>query len=102
MIRRVVRLRAARRIAQVVGQLAAQRALDDGLLEASDRHLELLGRERPLPHKLIENLGGHRRERRVRHQWLASAGHRGSSCYAPHTKFLTPSLPIENCSICDD
>src|SRR6202022_4418831 len=91
MIRRVVGLGATWGIAQVVAQLAAQRALDDGFLEAADRRLELLDRERPLAHKLIENLGGNRRQRGIRHQGLAASGHSGSSWYAPHTKFLTPS-----------
>ena len=61
MIGRVVRLGAARRIAQVVGQLAAERALDDRLLEAPDRGLELLVGDRPLANELVENL---RRDRR--------------------------------------
>jgi hypothetical protein len=42
MIRGVLRLDAARRRAQVVGQLAAERALDDRFLEATNGGLELL------------------------------------------------------------
>ena len=54
MIRRVLRLGAARRIDKVVGQLAAERTLHDRFLEATDDGLELLDGERPLAHKLIE------------------------------------------------
>jgi hypothetical protein len=43
MIGGVVRLLTARRVAEVMGQLAAQRALDDGFLESTDRRIELLG-----------------------------------------------------------
>ena len=50
------------RIAQVMRQLAAQRALDDQLLEPTDRHVELLGRERPLANESIENLRGNGRQ----------------------------------------
>ena len=41
----------------MVTQLGAERALDDGLLEPADGGVELLRRQRPLAHKLIENLG---------------------------------------------
>ena len=77
----------------MVRQLAAQRALDDGFLEATHGGLELLRGERPLPDELVENLGRDRRQTARQ----ASAGFRlrgiaVSSCYAPHTKFLTPSI----------
>jgi len=49
----------------MVGELAPQGALDDRFLEPPDRGLQFLGRERALPHELIENLGGDRRQRRV-------------------------------------
>ena len=52
MIGRVLGLRPARRIAQMVRQLAAQRPLDDRLLEPADRRVELLGRERPLARRI--------------------------------------------------
>ena len=80
----------------MVGQLAAERPLDHRLLEAPDRRLELLVRERPLADELIENLRRDRRQRRVRRQALPFAGHRHSSCYAPHTKFLTPSFDLRD------
>jgi hypothetical protein len=95
MIRRVVGLGAAGRIAQVMGQLATPRALDNGFLEAANGRLELLGRQRPLADKLIENLVGNRRQRGVRQQGLAASGHSRCSWYAPHTKFLTPSFVLK-------
>ncbi|MNC88266.1 hypothetical protein D3C83_40660 [compost metagenome] len=72
-------------------QLTTQRALDDRFLEATDGGIELLRRDWSLANELIENVRGNGRERRVRHQGFASAGHKDSSCYAPHTKFLTVS-----------
>src|SRR5262249_30427708 len=91
-IGRVVRLHAAGRIAQMVSELATQRPLDQRFLETADGGVELLGREWPLPNGLVENLGRDRRQRCVAHQGLTTrSGHNGSSCYAPHTKFLTPS-----------
>ena len=79
----------------MVGQLAAERALDDRLLETPDRGIQLLRRNRPLTNELVENL------RRDRRQWrlgrsLGLAVHSYSSCYAPHTKFLTLSLAPSN------
>jgi hypothetical protein len=55
---RLVGLRPTGRIAHMVGQLNAEGALDDGLLEPADRRLELLGRQRSLADKLIENFCG--------------------------------------------
>jgi hypothetical protein len=99
MIGRVVRFRTARRIAQMVRQLAAQRALDDRFLEATDRRVEFFWRDRALAHELIENIGWDRREWRVRGQRLPFAAHRLSSCYAPHTKFRIPSLSVARGSL---
>jgi len=65
-IRGVVQLLAARRITQMVRQLADERALDNRFLESTDRRIELLKRYRPLANELIENLVGNRRQRRVR------------------------------------
>ena len=39
----------------MVGELAAQRALDDRFLEAADGGLELLRGDRPLANELVEN-----------------------------------------------
>ncbi len=55
-IARVVRLRATRRVAEMMRQLAAQRALDERCLEAADRGIELLGGDRSFPDELIQNL----------------------------------------------
>ena len=41
MIRRIVGFLAAGRVTQVMGQLATERALDNGFLEATDRGVEL-------------------------------------------------------------
>src|SRR5204863_7358086 len=76
----------------MVRELAAERALDDGFLESADRGLELLVRDRSLADKLVENLGRDRRQRRLRTLAFRFAVHSHPSCYAPHTKFLTPSL----------
>src|SRR5947207_14568621 len=75
----------------MVRELAAERALDNGFLESADRRLELLVRDRSLPDKLVENLGRDRR-RSLRRLAFRFAVHRHPSCYAPHTKFQTPSL----------
>src|SRR5947208_2398743 len=77
----------------MVRELAAERALDDGFLESADRGLELLVRDRSLADKLVENLGRDRRQRRLRTLAFRFAVHSHPSCYAPHTKFLTPSGP---------
>src|SRR5437762_12999000 len=86
----------------MVRELAAERALDNGFLESADRRLELLVRDRSLPDKLVENLGRDRR-RSFRRLAFRFAVHRHSSCYAPHTKFLTPSpafgFPMKSRSI---
>jgi hypothetical protein len=94
MIRGGVRFLATRRIAQMVGQLAAERALDDRVLEATDRRVQFFWRDRALAHELIENIGWDRREWRVRGQRLPFSAHRLSSCYAPHTKFRIPSSSL--------
>src|SRR5881392_3146320 len=78
----------------MVRELAAERALDNGFLESADRRLELLVRDRSLPDKLVENLGRDRR-RSFRRLAFRFAVHRHSSCYAPHTKFLTPSPALQ-------
>src|SRR6266508_3411910 len=75
----------------MVGELAAERPLDNRFLESADGGLELLVRNGPLVDKLVENLGRDRRQRRLRRRAFRFAVHRHSSCYAPHTKFLTPS-----------
>src|SRR5205814_6642541 len=79
----------------MVRELAAERALDDGFLESADRGLELLVRDRSLADKLFENLGRDRRQRRLRTLAFRFAVHSHPSCYAPHTKFLTPSRSPE-------
>jgi hypothetical protein len=94
MIGGVFGLGAARRIAEMMRELTAQGALDNGFLEPADRGVELLRGDRTLAHELVEDLGGDRRQRRVRRQAFPFAAHRYSSCYAPHTKFLTPSFSI--------
>src|SRR5581483_10572639 len=91
MIRRVVRLLAAGRVAQMVRQLPPERPLDNRLLKLADRSVKLLGRDRPLANKVIQDLVWHRRQRRIRCEILPSAAHSVSSCYAPHTKFRIPS-----------
>jgi hypothetical protein len=40
----------------MVGELATERALDDGLLESPDRRLELLMGDWALANELVENL----------------------------------------------
>ena len=91
MIGRVVGLGPAGRIAQMMRELAAQGALDDGLLEAADGGLELLVGDRPLAERTGRE--SRREPAPAARQALAFAfaGHEHSSCYAPHTKFLTPS-----------
>src|SRR5262245_10943860 len=92
MIRRLLRFRPAVRVAEVMGQLPAERALDQRLLESTDRSLELLNRDRSLLNKLVKNFRGNRGQWCFAHQSLATgSGHIGSSWYAPHTKFLTRS-----------
>jgi hypothetical protein len=61
MIGRVLRLCVARRLAEMMGELATKRALDDGVLETPDRRLELPRRDRSLADEVVENL---RRKRR--------------------------------------
>jgi hypothetical protein len=56
MIRAVVRLVATRRVAEVMRQLAPQGALDDRLLEPTNRRVELLRGKWALANELIENL----------------------------------------------
>jgi hypothetical protein len=95
MIRRVLGFGTARRVPEMVGQLASERALDDRFLKASDRRVELLVGNRALADELVENLRRNRRERRLRGLPFRFAAHSYSSCYAPHTKFRTPSPNIE-------
>jgi hypothetical protein len=76
---------------QMVGPLAAERALNDRFLAATDRGIELLRRDRALANELIKNLGRNRCEGRVRGQRFPFAAPRLSSCYAPHTKLRIPS-----------
>src|SRR6185295_16571853 len=68
MIRGVVRFVAARWVAEMVTQLAAQRALDQCFLERAHGGIELLGGNRSLADELIEYLARDRREWRVRRQ----------------------------------
>jgi hypothetical protein len=53
----------AGRITQMMGQLVAQRALDQRFVAATDRRIELFGKDRPLPYKLVEDVGRNRRQR---------------------------------------
>src|ERR1043165_9911242 len=55
-IRGFVGFLAARRVPEMVCQLAPERALDDGLLEAADGRVELLRRDPSLTDELIQNL----------------------------------------------
>jgi hypothetical protein len=71
--------RPAGRISQMMGQLAAQRALDQRLLEPANCALQLLDGERSLLNKLVENLRGHRCQGCVTHQSLTTgSGHMSS------------------------
>jgi hypothetical protein len=56
MIGRVLGLGPTRRVPEVVGELAAERALDNRLFEPPHRGVELLVGDRALAHKLVENL----------------------------------------------
>src|SRR5262249_29434275 len=86
----VVRLRTAGRIAQMMRELTAQRALDQRLFEATDGCVELLRRDRPRPNELVQDLSGDRCQWCFANQGLTTrSGHTGSSCYAAHTKFLS-------------
>jgi hypothetical protein len=51
---------------QVMGQLAAEGALDDGFLEATDGGVEFRWCQRPRSNELIKNLGWHGRQQRLR------------------------------------
>jgi hypothetical protein len=89
-------LRGAGWVAEVVGQLTAERALDQCLLEPPRCGLDFLGRQRAVANNLIKDFC------RDRRQYLGGrllqfrfAGHTDSSCYAPHTKFLTGPSPFE-------
>ena len=73
MIRGVVRFGAARGVAQMVRELAAQRAFDDRLFEATHRRVQLRWRDRALTHELIENVGQDRRQGRVRQRFPFAA-----------------------------
>jgi hypothetical protein len=77
----------AGRRAQMVRQLAAEHPFQEGLLEATGDGVRFRLRHGPgRAGEVIEDL-----LREVRRMGFASPGHRYSSCYAPHTKFLTPS-----------
>ena len=52
----VFRLGPARRIPEMVCQLAAERTLDDGFFEPPNGGVELLRTNRLLPNELVENL----------------------------------------------
>ena len=67
MICGVVGLLATGRVPEMVRQLTTQRALDDRFLEATDRGVELLRRDRALPHELIKDFRGNGR------QWCVKA-----------------------------
>ena len=98
---RLVGLVATGRIAQVVAQLAAQRALDQRLLERHRDVLDCLGVIGPWT-QLVKHLLRNLRQRRR----LGGNGRSSfalvllgihapvSSCYASHTKFRTGSLPL--------
>src|SRR4030095_7625441 len=90
-IRRVVGFRPAWRVTEMVCELATERALDNRFLEATHGGVELLGRDRTLAEKVVQDLARNRCEGAVRRKAFPSAAHRLSSCYAPHTKLRTPS-----------
>ena len=56
MVGGVLGLTAPGRIPEVVRELAAHGALDDGFLEAANRGVQLLVRQRALADELVENL----------------------------------------------
>ncbi len=74
------------RIPEMMGQLAAERPLEQRFLEASHRRLDIRGGQRTFAGKMIKD-----GVRNVRGLWLAGAGHRYSSSYAPHTESRTLS-----------
>jgi hypothetical protein len=97
MIASICRLGAAGRTAQVMAQLAAQRTLDERLLERHRSVLNRLGRHRALDDLVNQflrdlrqrrRLGGYRRILRFCLAWHTCSC---SSCYASHTKFRTGS-----------
>jgi hypothetical protein len=55
MIGRVLGLEAAGWIPEVVRQLTAEGTLNDGFFEPSNGGIELVGADRTLPNKLVEN-----------------------------------------------
>jgi hypothetical protein len=69
----------------MVRQRAAERAVDDRLLKATDRRVELLRRNRPLADELIENVGRNRREGTLRGQRFRLR-RIGSPHAMPHTR----------------
>ena len=92
-VARILGLGRARRVAQVVAELGAQRALDQRLLERQRRGVDRLGAHRA-GHELVNELLRDRRQRR--HGGLDGLGLARhtcslSSCYASHTKYLTGS-----------
>src|SRR5688572_24659668 len=76
----------------MVTQLGAEGALDQRLLEPARGGLDIRRRERTVPDDLVENVCRDRRQDLgARLLAFRFAGHIDSSCYAPHTKFRTPS-----------
>ena len=83
----------ARRVAQVMAHLRAQRLLDERLLELLEDAFQLPRRHWPR-NQLLQQLSWNLRQRRlVRRSGLDLAWHSCSfwSCYASHTNFLTGS-----------
>src|SRR5688572_13291392 len=79
-------------VAEMVGQLAAQRPLNQRLLEPPRRGLDFFGGQRSVTDDLIKDFSRDRRQHLGRLLRFRFAGHTVSSCYAPHTKIPTPSL----------
>ena len=89
-----VRLVATWRIAEMVGQLAAARALYPCFLEPTDRRIERIGRDRSLAYELVENFAGYRASgvsgvRLFRLRRIASP-----HAMPQHTKFRIPSMEL--------
>jgi hypothetical protein len=80
------------RVTQMVAQLGAEGALDQRLLKSTRRGFDVGCRERAVADNLVEDFSGDRRQDLgARFPRFRFAGHTDSSCYAPHTKFRTPS-----------
>ncbi len=76
-----------------MAELGAQRALNDGFLEATSRGLDLARRQRAFSNELVQHLDRNRGQYlSVSRLTLPSARHKDSSSYASHTEFLTGSF----------